>query len=244
MIAGDGVHLVGAGPGDPGPDHRARARLLEQARSSSTTRCPIRGCCAMPRTRSTSTSASSGGALVHAGTDQRAAGGAWQRGKARRAAKGGDPFVFGRGGEECEALQQRGRARSKSSPASPRRSPRRRTREFPVTHRDFNSSFTLITGHEKEEEYKEEEAASAKPAAGSSDIDWASIAKLPCIAFYMGVKSLPRITAEADRARNGSATRPRRRSSGGRRRSSGRSSAPSRRSPQRQSTKRRSRRRR
>ena len=30
-------------------------------------------------------------------------------------------------------------------------------------------------------------------AAGSSDVDWALIAKLPCVAFYMGVKSLPRI---------------------------------------------------
>jgi uroporphyrinogen III methyltransferase/synthase len=64
---------------------------------------------------------------------------------------------------------------------------------IPVTHRDFNSSFTLITGHEKEEDYKENESRAREAAVGSSDIDWPSIAKLPCIAFYMGVKSLPRI---------------------------------------------------
>jgi uroporphyrinogen III methyltransferase/synthase len=52
---------------------------------------------------------------------------------------------------------------------------------IPVTHRDFNSSFTLLTGHERDD---------GEPAA---DIAWEAIAKLPCVAFYMGVKSLPRI---------------------------------------------------
>jgi uroporphyrinogen III methyltransferase/synthase len=64
---------------------------------------------------------------------------------------------------------------------------------IPVTHRDLNSSFTFITGHEKEEEYKDAAARERDQAAGSSDLNWSSIAKLPCIAFYMGVKSLPRI---------------------------------------------------
>ncbi len=64
---------------------------------------------------------------------------------------------------------------------------------IPITHRDFNSSFTLITGHEKEEDYKDPDAKARGAAAGSSDLDWSVIAKLPCVAFYMGVKSLPRI---------------------------------------------------
>ena len=63
---------------------------------------------------------------------------------------------------------------------------------IPVTHRDFNSSFTFITGHEKEEEYKETESRMRIAGAGS-DLDWAVLARLPCLAFYMGVKSLPRI---------------------------------------------------
>lgn len=106
--------------------------------------------------------------------------------------KGGDPFVFGRGGEECEALHQAGIPFEvvpgiTAAIAAPAYA------GIPVTHRDLNSSFTLITGHEKEQEYQSSEARDRSPAAGSSDVDWSVIAKLPCIAFYMGVKSLPRI---------------------------------------------------
>ncbi len=100
--------------------------------------------------------------------------------------KGGDPFVFGRGGEEAEALAQvgikyiivPGITAAIAAPAYA---------GIPVTHRDFNSSFTLITGHEKEDE-------SSTKSAGASDLDWSAIAKLPCVAFYMGVKALPAIT--------------------------------------------------
>jgi uroporphyrinogen III methyltransferase/synthase len=106
--------------------------------------------------------------------------------------KGGDPFVFGRGGEECEALAAAGIPFEvvpgiTAAIAAPAYA------GIPVTHRDLNSSFTFITGHEKEEEYKDAESKARDAASGSSDVDWASIAKLPCVAFYMGVKSLPRI---------------------------------------------------
>ena len=106
--------------------------------------------------------------------------------------KGGDPFVFGRGGEEAEVLQHAGIAFTivpgiTAAIAAPAYA------GIPVTHRDFNSSFTLITGHEKEEKYLDEEAKTRDHATGSSDIDWSAVAKLPCFAFYMGVKSLPRI---------------------------------------------------
>lgn len=105
--------------------------------------------------------------------------------------KGGDPFVFGRGGEECEALYNAGIPFEvvpgiTAAIAAPAYA------GIPVTHRDFNSSFTFITGHEKEEEYKESESRMRIAGAGS-DLDWAVLAKLPCLAFYMGVKSLPRI---------------------------------------------------
>src|SRR5690606_11804805 len=109
--------------------------------------------------------------------------------------KGGDPFVFGRGGEECEALAKAGIPFEvvpgiTAAIAAPAYA------GIPVTHRDFNSSFTLITGHAKEEAYRDDAAKARDVAGGSSDIDWSAIAKLPCVAFYMGVKSLPRICAK------------------------------------------------
>jgi uroporphyrinogen III methyltransferase/synthase len=109
--------------------------------------------------------------------------------------KGGDPFVFGRGGEECEALVAAG-LRFEVVPGITAAIAAPAYAGIPVTHRDLNSSFTLITGHEKEEEYRDAEAKGRGAAAGSSDIDWASVAKLPCVAFYMGVKALPRICAK------------------------------------------------
>ncbi|QOV87306.1 uroporphyrinogen-III C-methyltransferase [Humisphaera borealis] len=105
--------------------------------------------------------------------------------------KGGDPFVFGRGGEECEALHNAG-VPFEVVPGITAAIAAPAYAGIPVTHRDFNSSFTFITGHEKEEQYKEDEARTREGGA-ASDVDWPSLAKLPCLAFYMGVKSLPRI---------------------------------------------------
>jgi uroporphyrinogen III methyltransferase/synthase len=106
--------------------------------------------------------------------------------------KGGDPFIFGRGGEECEALRAAGIS-FEVIPGITASIGGTCYAGIPVTHRDFNSSFTVITGHEKEDEYKETESRARGAAAGSSDLDWSVIAKLPCMAFYMGVKALPRI---------------------------------------------------
>jgi uroporphyrinogen III methyltransferase/synthase len=106
--------------------------------------------------------------------------------------KGGDPFVFGRGGEECEALAEAG-IRFEVVPGITAAIAAPAYAGIPVTHRDLNSSFTFLTGHEKEDQYRDDQAKSRQPGAGS-DVDWATIARLPCIAFYMGVKSLPRIS--------------------------------------------------
>jgi uroporphyrinogen III methyltransferase/synthase len=107
--------------------------------------------------------------------------------------KGGDPFVFGRGGEECEALFDAG-IKFEVVPGITAAIAAPAYAGIPVTHRDLNSSFTFLTGHEKEEQYKDDQAKTREAGAGS-DVDWKSIARLPCIAFYMGVKSLPRISA-------------------------------------------------
>ncbi|MEL7239382.1 MAG: uroporphyrinogen-III C-methyltransferase, partial [Planctomycetota bacterium] len=110
--------------------------------------------------------------------------------------KGGDPFVFGRGGEECEALLAEnipfvvvpGITAAVAAGAYA---------GIPVTHRDLNTSFTFITGHEKDRKYQDADAkerAAGPDAAKASGTDWSAVAKLPALAFYMGVKSLPRIT--------------------------------------------------
>lgn len=92
--------------------------------------------------------------------------------------KGGDPFVFGRGGEEMETLRAHGIAVEvvpgvTSGVAVPE------CAGIPVTHRSWASSVTLITGHED-------------PDKEVSSIDWNWLARCPgTIVIYMGVKNLP-----------------------------------------------------
>lgn len=108
--------------------------------------------------------------------------------------KGGDPFVFGRGGEECAVLAAAG-VPFEVVPGITAAIAAPAYAGIPVTHRDLNSTFTLVTGHEKEEVYQDP-AAREREAAGGGDVDWSALAGLPCLAFYMGLKSLRRICAK------------------------------------------------
>jgi uroporphyrinogen III methyltransferase/synthase len=189
------VHLVGAGPGDPGLITVRGARLLEAAQ------VVVYDYLSNPRLLSYCPTAEhvyvGKKAAQHSMTQDQINAllvGHAQAGKRVVRLKGGDPFVFGRGGEECEALAHAG-IRFEVVPGITAAIGAPAYAGIPVTHRDFNSSFTFITGHEKEEEYKDPAARDRDVATGSSDLDWGVIAKLPCVAFYMGVKSLPRITA-------------------------------------------------
>ncbi|HMB96748.1 MAG TPA: uroporphyrinogen-III C-methyltransferase, partial [Tepidisphaeraceae bacterium] len=173
------VYLVGAGPGDPGLLTLRGKELLEQAD------VVIYDYLANPRLLSYCPRAetiyagkkSADHTLSQDQINQLLISHA-KKGERVVRLKGGDPFIFGRGAEECAALHDAGIPFEiipgiTAAIAGPAYA------GIPVTHRDFNSSFTLITGHEKEEE--------------TSDIDWSVISKLPCVAFYMGVKSLPKI---------------------------------------------------
>ncbi len=102
-----------------------------------------------------------------------------QRGQVVVRLKGGDPFVFGRGAEECEALQQAGIAFQvipgiTSAIAAPGAA------GIPVTHRRYASAFAVAAGHECE---------------GESDLDWEALARIPTLVFLMGLRGLPNIVA-------------------------------------------------
>ncbi|MDE3134833.1 MAG: uroporphyrinogen-III C-methyltransferase, partial [Acidobacteriota bacterium] len=96
--------------------------------------------------------------------------------------KGGDPFVFGRGGEEAEALVAAGVAFEvvpgvTAGIAAPAYA------GIPVTHRDAASSVAFVTGHED-------------PDKPESALDWGALAAFPgTLIVYMGVRQLERITA-------------------------------------------------
>ena len=102
-----------------------------------------------------------------------------RRGKMVVRLKGGDPFVFGRGGEEAEELAAAGVEFEivpgiSSALAGPAYA------GIPVTHRAHATSLTLVTGHE---------------ADASTGIKWGALAQLDgTIVFLMGMANLPAIT--------------------------------------------------
>jgi uroporphyrinogen III methyltransferase/synthase len=181
------VHLVGAGPGDPSLvtlaalralrradvvvyDHLVERSLLEYARPGAELvfvgkHAPDpdgRGAGVLPQDE------------INAVLGEKALEG-------RRVVrlKGGDPFVFGRGGEEAEFLRGRGVAVEvipgiTSGHAVPAYA------GIPVTHRDFASQVTFVTGHERDTE-------------GGVPVDWEALAKVPgTLVVLMGVRQLRR----------------------------------------------------
>jgi uroporphyrinogen III methyltransferase/synthase len=91
--------------------------------------------------------------------------------------KGGDPFVFGRGGEECLALAEAGIPYEvvpgvSSSIAVPAYA------GIPVTQRGVTTAFTVVAGH---------------TGGSDSTIDWGAVSKIGTVIFLMGVEHLPEI---------------------------------------------------
>ncbi len=179
------VHLVGAGPGDPGlmtaraleliaradvilfdkliPDTaldgaRADAELIDVGK--------IGGGKQVPQDVTTAL------LLEHA-----------RAGREVVRLKGGDPFVFGRGGEEAQALAAEdipftvvpGVTAGVAAPAYA---------GIPVTQRNVSSAVAFVTGHEN-------------PDKPETAIDWPALAGFPgTLVFYMGVRALPRIAEQ------------------------------------------------
>jgi len=94
--------------------------------------------------------------------------------------KGGDPFIFGRGGEEAEVLIEKGIPFEvvpgvTSAIAAPAYA------GIPLTHRKFTATVAFVTGHED-------------PTKAQSRIDWEALARgIGTLVFLMGVKNLPHI---------------------------------------------------
>jgi uroporphyrin-III C-methyltransferase len=96
--------------------------------------------------------------------------------------KGGDPFVFGRGAEEVEALVEQGLPVEvvpgiTAGVAAPAYA------GIPITHRELGSSFAIVTGH--------------KPKGKPTEINWKSLSTaVDTLAIYMGITNLPYICEE------------------------------------------------
>lgn len=179
------VYLVGAGPGDPGLFTLKGKSLLEHADVVIYDALVSPGILAMINPQAEQ---------IHAGK-RRGRHSLPQRettqllmAKAKTHAvvvrlKGGDPFVFGRGGEEMEDLVQAGVpvevvpgiTAGIAAPAYV---------GIPVTHRRYSSSVTFVTGHEAVGKYRPE-------------VNWRAIAAgSETLVIYMGVHNLAHITQE------------------------------------------------
>lgn len=178
------VYLVGAGPGDPGLitvrgrellgraevlvyDHLASKKLLKY----------------VPATAELIYAGKKGN-VHHALTQDEINQVLVDRAKAGRLVirlKGGDPFIFGRGGEEIQELVAAGIA-FEAVPGVTSASAAATYAGIPITHRDFTSSVAFITGHED-------------PTRENSRIAWDKISTgIGTLVFYMGIKNLPFIT--------------------------------------------------
>jgi uroporphyrinogen III methyltransferase/synthase len=97
--------------------------------------------------------------------------------------KGGDPFVFGRGGEEAIALHDAG-IPFEVVPGVTAGVAAAAYAGIPVTQRGVASAVAFVTGHED-------------PAKPETAIDWQALASFPgTLVFYMGVRQLPRIAEQ------------------------------------------------
>ena len=178
------VSLVGSGPGDPDLLTVKAARLIESADVVLHDKLPgpkILG--QIPAAKREDVGKRAGGEWTPQEYTNRRLVELAREGKHVVRLKGGDPFVFGRGGEEAEHLADAGISFEivpgvTSAIAGPA------VAGIPVTHRDHTSSVSFVTGHED-------------PTKDESAVDWGALAATGgTIVVLMGVGKLPAYTAE------------------------------------------------
>jgi uroporphyrin-III C-methyltransferase len=176
------VYLVGAGPGDPGLMTIKGKTLLECANVviyDALVSDPILAMIGPQAQRINAGKRRGRHSLLQAETTQLMIELAQDHAVIVRL-KGGDPYVFGRGGEEAEDLIKAGIAVEvvpgiTSGIAAPAYA------GIPLTHRGYSSSVTFVTGHESAGKYR-------------PDVNWSAIAQgSETIVIYMGIHNLPNI---------------------------------------------------
>jgi uroporphyrinogen III methyltransferase / synthase len=173
------VYLVGAGPGDPGLMTRRSLELIADADVVYYDRLIPDG--ALEGAREDAELIYVGKqpgvpSVPQAEIGERLIASA-KEGRSVVRLKGGDPFVFGRGGEEGEALREAG-VEFEVVPGVTAGVAATAYAGIPVTHRDDASAVAFVTGHEDPE----------KPETA---LDWPALAAFPgTLVFYMGVKRL------------------------------------------------------
>jgi uroporphyrinogen III methyltransferase/synthase len=176
------VHLVGAGPGDPGLITLRAAELIAEADVILHDRLipPEALAGARPDAEIVYVGKEGGGPQMAQEDIDRLLVERASAGAVVVRLKGGDPFVFGRGGEEALVCRAAGIPFEvvpgiTAGVAAPAYA------GIPVTHRDVASGVAFVTGHED-------------PAKPDSALDWPALAAFPgTLVFYMGVRALPRI---------------------------------------------------
>lgn len=176
------VHLVGAGPGDPGLLTARALALIAAADVILYDRliptAALDG--ARPDAELLFVGKEGGGESVPQEQTEELMVARASAGLTVVRLKGGDPFVFGRGGEEALTLRAAG-IPFEVVPGITAGVAAAAYAGIPVTHRGLASAVALVTGHED-------------PTKEESAIDWDGLAAFPgTLVFYMGVRRLPRI---------------------------------------------------
>ena len=182
------VSLIGSGPGDPELLTVKATRLLEEADVVLHDKLPGPEILErIPAEKREDVGKRAGGERTPQSAINERLVELAREGKRVARLKGGDPFVFGRGGEEAEYLAAHG-VPFEVVPAVTSAIAAPAVAGIPVTHRDHASSVSFVTGHED-------------PTKAESAVDWAALAATGgTIVVLMGVGRLPDYTAALDEA--------------------------------------------